>query len=177
MNKEPLRGEHSEDPSSTDRSLADRSLADRSLTDRGSTDKVRLTRTWKVLHGRKTVRLGFWLQAFPLQLSSKSARQDPPSSGRCVDRNLCCLSGMRKRISLRLAGNESHYVSSRAARVHSVAGDAAGRLTNFQAFDPCHRLTCRNRRSGSLIHCHEFPLFASSINLPRSRDFLLWIAD
>src|SRR6202451_1482542 len=79
-------------------------------------------------HDRKTCRRPFWLPALPFQLSGHGPQSNAPPPGCRPDRYLCRLSGLRKRIRLRLGRHESHHVSQKAPRKSCRTGGQARRL-------------------------------------------------
>jgi hypothetical protein len=55
--------------------------------------------------------------SFPVTIRGKARR---PQS-RCIDWNIRGVPGLRKRISLRLAGDEGHHITVREAAVYAAA--------------------------------------------------------
>ena len=71
--------------------------------------------------------------SFPITVRPRFA---PQFSGKAY-RHLCGLSGLRQRISLRLAGDEGHHLSLGAAQLRGVAGRR--RPPHNERFDQVHK--------------------------------------
>jgi hypothetical protein len=88
---------------------------------------------WKVLYDCEINRRGFRLQTPSLQFPSYASWRVAPAASRRIDRNLRSLPGLRPRISVRLAADESNNFDRRVARVPNCTRHQTGHLSSGQS--------------------------------------------